>query len=107
MARLRVCVKSPVGSASAPSALPISKAGRSESCAQRQDPLTHQTALRRRCEMPRVIVTTDEGEMIWNEGVQANDFEGEHFRRALVDRVGWAVADAESTWHLATEIGRA
>jgi len=52
--------------------------------------------------MPRVIVTTDEGEMIWNEGVQANDFEGEHFRRALVDRVGWAVADAESTWHLAT-----
>jgi len=52
--------------------------------------------------MPRVIVTTDEGEMIWNEGVQASDFEGEHFCHALVDRVGWAVADAESTWHLAT-----
>jgi hypothetical protein len=52
--------------------------------------------------MPRVIVTTDEGEMIWNEGVQASDFEGEPFRRALVDRLGWAVADAESTWHLAT-----
>lgn len=52
--------------------------------------------------MARVMVTTDEGEMIWNEGVQASDFEGEHFRRALVDRVGWAVADAESTWHLTT-----
>ena len=52
--------------------------------------------------MPRVIVTTDDGEMLWNEGVKATDFEDEHFRRALVDRVGWAVADAESTWHLTT-----
>jgi hypothetical protein len=52
--------------------------------------------------MPRVIVITDKGEMIWNEAVKASDFEGEHFRRALVDRVGWAVADAESTWHLTT-----
>jgi hypothetical protein len=52
--------------------------------------------------MPRVIVTTDEGEMIWNEGVTASDFEGEPFRRALVHRVGWAVADAESTWRLTT-----
>ena len=51
--------------------------------------------------MPRLIVTTDKGEIIWNEGVQASDFEGEQ-RRALVDRVGWAVADAESTWHLTT-----
>ena len=52
--------------------------------------------------MPRVMVTTDEGEMLWNEGVNASDFEGEHFRRCFVDRVGWAVADAESTWHLTT-----
>jgi hypothetical protein len=52
--------------------------------------------------MPRVIVTTDEGEMMWNEGVKASDFEGEHFRRALVDRLGWAVADAESNWHVTT-----
>ncbi|HEX5224173.1 MAG TPA: hypothetical protein VFW29_03485 [Solirubrobacteraceae bacterium] len=49
-----------------------------------------------------MMVTTDEGEMIWNEGVKASDFEGEHFRRALVDRVGWAAADAESAWHLTT-----
>ena len=52
--------------------------------------------------MPRVIVTTDEGEMIWNEGVNASDFEDEHFRRCVLDRLGWAVADAESTWHLTT-----
>ena len=52
--------------------------------------------------MPRVMITTDEGEMIWNEGVNASDFEGEQFRRCLVDRLAWAVADAESTWHLAT-----
>jgi hypothetical protein len=52
--------------------------------------------------MPRVMVTTDEGEMIWNEGVNASDFEVEHFRRCLMDRLGWAVADAASTWHLTT-----
>ena len=52
--------------------------------------------------MPRLIVTTDDGDMIWNEGVTAGDFESDHFRRALVDRVGWAVADAESAWHLTT-----
>jgi hypothetical protein len=50
--------------------------------------------------MPRVMVTTDDGEMFWNEGVKATDFENEHVRRALLDRLGWAVADAESTWHL-------
>ncbi|HEX4564546.1 MAG TPA: hypothetical protein VH115_08835 [Solirubrobacteraceae bacterium] len=34
--------------------------------------------------------------MIWNEGVNAADFETEHFRRALADRLGWAVVDAEA-----------
>jgi hypothetical protein len=33
--------------------------------------------------------------VIWNEGVNAADFETEHFRRALADRLGWAVADAD------------
>jgi hypothetical protein len=46
-------------------------------------------------EMPRVLVVSDDGEMLWNERVNQSDFEGEHFRRCLADRLGWAVADAE------------
>ena len=52
--------------------------------------------------MPRVLVISDDGDMIWNERVNQSDFEGEHFRRCLVDRIGWAVADAESQWRLST-----
>jgi hypothetical protein len=52
--------------------------------------------------MPRVLVIDDDGEMVWNERVNGCDFEGEHFRRCLTDRVGWAVADAESAWRLST-----
>jgi hypothetical protein len=52
--------------------------------------------------MPRVLVTSDDGDMVWNERVNQSDFEGEHFRRCLVDRIGWAVADAESQWRLST-----
>jgi hypothetical protein len=52
--------------------------------------------------MPRVLVISDDGEMVWNERVSQGDFEGEHFRRCLADRVGWAVADAESLRRLST-----
>ena len=52
--------------------------------------------------MPRVLVISDDGEMVWNERVNDSDFEGEHFRRCLVDRIKWAVADAESSWRLST-----
>jgi hypothetical protein len=52
--------------------------------------------------MPRVLVISDDGDMVWNERVNHSDFEGEHFRRCLVDRIGWAVADAESQWRLST-----
>lgn len=52
--------------------------------------------------MPRVLVISDDGEMVWNERVHDSDFEGEHFRRCLVDRINWAVADAESSWRLST-----
>ena len=45
--------------------------------------------------MPRVTVTGDCGELFWDESVKAADFETEHFRRSLADRLGWAVADAE------------
>jgi hypothetical protein len=33
--------------------------------------------------------------VFWNESVSASDFETDHFRRCLADRLGWAVADAE------------
>ena len=47
--------------------------------------------------MPRIIVETegDEHEVVFWEKVGVEDFEAEHFRRCLADRVGWAVADAE------------
>lgn len=46
--------------------------------------------------MTRVLVAREDGAVIWNEGVSATDFETEHFRRALADRIGWAVADADA-----------
>ncbi len=52
--------------------------------------------------MPRVLVLNDDGEMVWNERVNHSDFAAEHCRRRLVDRISWAVADAESAWHLST-----
>ncbi len=49
--------------------------------------------------MPRVLVTGDDGEVFWSEGVKAADFDADHFRRCLADRLGWAVADAEGPSH--------
>ena len=49
--------------------------------------------------MPRVLVTRDDGQVFWNESVSAADFDGEHFRSCLADRLGWAVADAEGPAH--------
>jgi hypothetical protein len=46
--------------------------------------------------MTRILVAREDGAVIWNEGVNATDFETEHFRRALADRLGWAVADADA-----------
>jgi hypothetical protein len=46
--------------------------------------------------MTRILVMLEDGAVIWNEGVSAADFETEHFRRALADRLGWAVADADT-----------
>jgi hypothetical protein len=46
--------------------------------------------------MTRILVAREDGCVIWNEGVNATDFETEHFRRALADRLGWAVADADA-----------
>lgn len=54
--------------------------------------------------VPRVLVTADDGEVFWSESVKASDFDADHFRRCLADRLEWAVADAEGPSH--TKVGR-
>ena len=46
--------------------------------------------------MPRVIVTADdpEGTATHTEWVSPADFETEHFRHQLAERLAWAVSDA-------------
>jgi len=51
--------------------------------------------------MPQIIVTTDklaeDGEppIMFRERVSVSDFESEHFAAQLVERLGWAVGDAD------------
>jgi hypothetical protein len=51
--------------------------------------------------MPHIIVTADrandrgEGPVMLSERVSATDFESGHFAARLVERLGWAVADAD------------
>ena len=48
--------------------------------------------------MPRIIVETEghDREVVHWEHVGAEDFDAEHFRRCLADRIAWAVADAQA-----------
>ena len=51
--------------------------------------------------MPRIIVEavpgdTDEPVMMMAERVLPSDLESEHFAGQLIERLGWAVADAEA-----------
>lgn len=51
--------------------------------------------------MPQIIVTADmpagEGEppIMFRERVTVTDFESQHFANQLVERLGWAVGDAD------------
>jgi hypothetical protein len=51
--------------------------------------------------MPQIIVTADrasdhgEGAVMWRERITAADFESNHFQAQLVERLGWAVVDAD------------
>jgi hypothetical protein len=45
--------------------------------------------------MARVVVTDESGAPTWTERVIPEDFDAEHFRRCLCERLRWAVADAE------------
>jgi hypothetical protein len=47
--------------------------------------------------MPHITVTADlgEGPVMLRERVSVSDFESEHFATQLVERLGWAVEDAD------------
>ena len=51
--------------------------------------------------MPQIIVTADnldeggEPPVMFRERVSLSDFESEHFAAQLVERLGWAVGDAD------------
>lgn len=51
--------------------------------------------------MPKIIVTADsrtEGDeraVMFTERVNPSDFESPHFQNQLVERLGWAVGDAQ------------
>jgi len=51
--------------------------------------------------MPQIIVTADrgaafgEGAVMFRERVTVADFESDHFGKQLVERLGWAVGDAD------------
>jgi hypothetical protein len=48
--------------------------------------------------MPRIIITADDSSarVVLSERVTPSDFETEHFRTQLAERVAWAVEDAEA-----------
>jgi hypothetical protein len=48
--------------------------------------------------MPRIIITADDSSarVVLSERVTPADFETEHFRAQLAERVAWAVEDAEA-----------
>ena len=52
--------------------------------------------------MPQIIVTSDqgaafgEGAVTFRERVTLADFESDHFGKQLVERLGWAVGDADA-----------
>jgi hypothetical protein len=48
--------------------------------------------------MPRIIVTADDPgtRVMLSERVTPSDFETDHFRAQLAERVAWAVSDAEN-----------
>jgi hypothetical protein len=51
--------------------------------------------------MPQIIVTADrgserpEGSVMLRERINVTDFESDHFAAQLVERLGWAVTDAD------------
>ena len=63
--------------------------------------------------MPQIIVTADgeaafgDGAVTLRERVSVADFESQHFATQLVERLGWAVADADRAERTGAEPDRA
>jgi hypothetical protein len=63
--------------------------------------------------MPQIIVTADrgaafrEGAVTFRERVNVADFESEHFMTQLVERLGWAVEDADEVERVPSAVGEA
>ena len=57
--------------------------------------------------MPQILVLTDSpqrsGEVVYRERVASSCLESEHFAGQLLERVGWAVGDADMLEHRAEE----
>lgn len=54
--------------------------------------------------MPQIIVTADrdteaQDVVLMRERVNVADFESDHFAALLVERLGWAVSDADTVEH--------
>ena len=45
--------------------------------------------------MPRIHVIADDGRLALDERVHPEDLSSAHFRRCLMERIDWAVADAQ------------
>jgi hypothetical protein len=54
--------------------------------------------------MPQILVVTDPPErdastVVYRERISTTDLESDHFSGQLVERVGWAVVDADQIEH--------
>jgi hypothetical protein len=54
--------------------------------------------------MPQILVVTDlqddtDSTVVYRERVSVNDLDSDHFSGQLVERVGWAMLDAEELEH--------
>jgi hypothetical protein len=60
--------------------------------------------------MPQIIVTADGGRdnttVMWRERITIADLQSGHFARQLLERLGWAVGDAQEREHLASSLTR-
>ena len=60
--------------------------------------------------MPQIIVQAAPGErpgpVTLHERVNGNDLNSDHFARQLVERIGWALLDAEDLEETADHLGR-
>lgn len=59
--------------------------------------------------MPQILVVTDSSEaadtVVYRERIATADLESDHYSGQLVERVGWAVLDADDIEHEAERLG--